>query len=88
MEHAGPFWTERVKTVLDGTNYYIIIIIIIIIDPLPSRLLSLRSVEESGSDKIFTTLVGGLLPDGLVIGGSTVQVMRKCGAVNRPPQNE
>ena len=20
MEHAGPFWTERVKTVLDGTN--------------------------------------------------------------------
>ena len=20
MEHAGPFWTERVKIVLDGTN--------------------------------------------------------------------
>ena len=20
LEHAGPFWTERVKTVLDGTN--------------------------------------------------------------------
>ena len=21
MEHAGPFWTERVKTVLDATNW-------------------------------------------------------------------
>ena len=21
MEHTGPFWTKRVKTVLDGTNW-------------------------------------------------------------------